>query len=67
MSKDQRFSLHIPAFIIAMTLGLLYVYLATPHRKIVIRQPTSDNVGKVNYEDAHGNCFVLEKKATDCA
>jgi hypothetical protein len=63
----DKFSLHVPAFIIALGMGLLYVYLATPHRKVIIRHPTPENVGKVTYEDAHGNCFILKKESVSCA
>jgi hypothetical protein len=63
----NKFALHVPTFIIAITFGLLYVYLATPHRKVIIRHPTPENVGMVNYEDTHGNCFVLEKQAVKCS
>lgn len=62
----KQFALHIPAFVIALALGLLYVYLATPHRKVVVRQPTLSNAGKVLYEDEHSNCFVLDAKKVTC-
>lgn len=63
---DKRFALHIPAFIIALSVGLLYVYLATPHRKVVVRQPTVENAGKVIYEDKDGNCFILKPQTASC-
>ena len=63
---SPSFSLNIPVFIIALATGLLYVYLATPHRKVIVRHPTPENVGKVTYEDADGNCFVLKKTTVDC-
>jgi hypothetical protein len=66
MSATGTFHLHLGAFIVAFSLGLLYVYLATPHRKIIIRHPTQDNLGKVIYEDGNGNCFVLKKMGVDC-
>ena len=66
MLQKKSFSLHIPAFILALTFGLLYVYLATPHRRVVIRQPTLENAGKIVYEDEHQNCFVLDAKAVAC-
>lgn len=62
----QKFALHMPAFIVALAIGLLYVYMATPHRRVVIRQPTPENAGKITYEDEHSNCFVLDAKKVPC-
>jgi hypothetical protein len=62
----ESFCLHIPTFIITFALGLLYVYIATPHRKVIVRYPTPDNAGKVRYADMDGNCFVLDKENVAC-
>lgn len=61
------FKLHVPAFIGAMAVGLLFVYLGTPHRKVVISQPTPSNAGKVVYEDEHDNCFVMDAHKVKCS
>ena len=62
----SNFKLHIPAFIISFAAGILYTYLATPHRKVVISTPTPANAGKVVYEDEHENCFVLDAVKVTC-
>jgi hypothetical protein len=66
IKTEKRFMLNLPVFIMAMAAGVLYVYLWTPHKKVIIRQPTPQNVGKVMYEDEHENCFVLEVEKVSC-
>ena len=62
----KTFKFHIPAFVIAFALGILYVYVATPHRQVVVKQPTPQNAGKVVYNDEHENCYVLDYEKTKC-
>lgn len=54
-------------FILGLAIGLLYVYLATPHKKVVVKYPTPYNVGKVVYhENNDDNCYVYESKEVPC-
>lgn len=62
----MAFKLHIPAFLVALFIGLFYVYIATPHRRVVIKQPTIDNAGKIKYMDDDRNCYVLDAEKTEC-
>jgi hypothetical protein len=62
----RSFKLHIPAFLLALAIGLLYVYLSTPHRRVVVRQPTLQNAGKITYEDSEKNCFTLNPEKVSC-
>ena len=62
----SSFKLNVPAFIASLCIGLLYVYVATPHRQVVVRRPTPENAGSVVYEDDHSNCFVMDAKKVEC-
>lgn len=60
------FKLHLGAFIIALAIGMLYVYLKTPMPKIVIKYPNPDNINKVVYKDGSDNCYVYNADKVTC-
>lgn len=62
----KTFKLHIISFMLSLVIGLLYVYISTPHRRVVVRQPTLKNAGTTVYQDKHDNCFVLEPHKMSC-
>lgn len=61
------FHFNIFAFVIAFAIGLLYVYIATPHRKVVVKYPTPYNAGKVVYNDSvDGTCYKYKSDEVPC-
>jgi hypothetical protein len=65
-NKPQPFQFNIFTFMIGVSVGLLYVYLATPHKKVVVKYPTPYNVGKVEYNAEDNTCYVYESKEVPC-
>jgi len=54
------------AFLMALAVGLLYVYLTTPPPRIVIKHPTPYNAGKITYVDDARVCYKYRMKQVPC-
>jgi len=57
---------NFPAFIIALSLGLLFVYLSDAEKDIIYVYPTPNNLNKVEYKDSAGNCFSFDANKLKC-
>ena len=53
-------------FFISFVLGIIYVYLLEPSVKYVNKHPTPQNVGKIIYKQATGDCFIYKLVMLDC-
>jgi len=53
-------------FMVALAVGLLYTYLASPSPTIIIKYPTPYNSGKITYKDDAGVCYKYRVKKTTC-
>ena len=62
----KEFKLNITAFIISFCIGLMYVYISSPPKKIVLKYPTPFNAGKIVYRDHADTCFVFDAKKEPC-
>jgi hypothetical protein len=60
----KHFSL--PVFLIALAIGLLFVYLHDPQENIIYVYPTPDNIENVEYKDAANNCFAFSANEVEC-
>jgi hypothetical protein len=58
--------INIPAFIISLAIGILYVYTVAPDMRKITVYPTPDNVDIVQYKDSAGACFKYKQKDTKC-
>jgi hypothetical protein len=56
----------LPIFIISLAIGLFVGYIFGPEMKIVYVYPTLENVGKTQYEDSAGSCFVYKETEVTC-
>jgi hypothetical protein len=53
-------------FFIGFATGMLYVYIAQPAQKIIMKHPTPDNASKVVYHDAQNNCYRYLAEEIKC-
>ena len=58
--------INFPAFLIGLSLGLVFVYLSAPTHNVVMVYPTPDNVNKVQYKDKAGTCFRFDPIDSEC-
>jgi len=47
----MEFRYRLVIFLISFSVGILYVYMVTPHRRAIVKYPTPFNAGKVVYKD----------------
>lgn len=54
-------------FILALAIGLFFVYITNDHvPDVVILYPTPENAGKVVYKDSGDVCYKYEKEEVKC-
>ena len=56
----------IRVFLMSLTIGLLYIYLAEEYKKVIIIYPTPDNIKNYQYKDKTDNCFTYNLKEVKC-
>lgn len=61
------FKLNIVAFCVAFILGIIYVYLKTPEKKMIIKYPTPYNVDKLVYKGLSDECFKFKADEVKCS
>ncbi len=54
------------AFFIAFSIGIFITYIYSPPKKIIIKWPTPENVGKVIYKDKAETCYKYNSKEVAC-
>jgi len=62
----KNFKFNLLAFIIALSIGLIYTYSTAGEPKIVIKWPTPENTGKVTYIDDNEVCYKYHIKKVKC-
>ena len=63
---EKKFKFNIIAFIIAFLLGLMYVYLAAPKVKNIIKYPTPFNSNKIIYKSYSDMCYKYNAEEVKC-
>lgn len=58
--------LSLPAFLISLSIGLLYVYFAPIETHKVTVYPTPDNENTFEYKDKAENCFGFSQIEVAC-
>jgi hypothetical protein len=56
----------IRIFLISLSIGLFYIYIAEDYKKVIVMYPTPDNVKNTQYKDKTGNCFSYNLKEIKC-
>jgi hypothetical protein len=66
MIKNKSIRFNFPVFIIVFSLGLLYVYLFTPQKQVMVKYPTPFNANSIIYHDKTNNCFKYNSTKVEC-
>ena len=53
-------------FILAFSIGMLYVYMYKPKTQIVFKFPNPNNVDKIVYNDNNDACYKYNYEEKDC-
>jgi hypothetical protein len=54
------------AFVLSLSLGILFVYLSAPTPLVIVRYPTPENAGKETYRDGTGRCYRYRPEVVPC-
>ncbi len=54
-------------FIISLAIGLFYVYLTVPSKKVIFVYPTPDNTDDIQYKDKADNCHKYTFTEVSCS
>jgi hypothetical protein len=54
------------AFFVALAIGLLFTYVYSPPKKIIIKWPTPENSGKIIYKDNADLCYKYKANEIPC-
>jgi len=57
---------NIPVFIASFAIGMLFVYLYQPDKRVVYVYPTPESVDLLQYKDATGACFHFKQTEVAC-
>jgi len=56
----------LPVFLVALSVGLVFMYLTPAETTKVVVYPTPDNKDEFLYGDKVGNCYKFEQVETQC-
>ena len=59
-------NIHWPTFIVALAVGLFFVYITRTAKQSIIVYPTPENVDRVQYKDAAGTCYTFSAATGPC-
>jgi hypothetical protein len=48
--------------VLGLFFGVMFMYILAPSPKIILKEPTLENCGKVTYIDNDGVCYKYKKK-----
>lgn len=54
------------AFIISFAIGIFFVYVFQPPKRIVYKFPNPESAKRDIYQDANGTCYKIEAAETRC-
>tara|TARA_Y100000389_G_scaffold65622_2_gene61749 strand:+ start:2233 stop:2463 length:231 start_codon:yes stop_codon:yes gene_type:complete len=57
--------INLKFFLLALFIGLIYMYFNDDRKKIII-YPTTSNFDKIEYKDRADNCFKYNLKEVKC-
>ena len=53
-------------FLVALAIGLFYIYILDDDKQTIIIYPTPDNLNEYQYKDKSDNCFSYEMNEIKC-
>jgi hypothetical protein len=56
----------LPVFFISLAIGLFFVYILGPSKKIIYIYPSPENIDKILFKDKADNCFSFDQVEVGC-
>jgi len=64
--KNKHFVFNFISFFTAFAIGLLYVYIAAPKKKLLIKYPTPFNINNTTYQTDDKICYKYKVNEVKC-
>lgn len=64
--KNKHFVFNFISFFTAFAIGLLYVYIAAPKKKLLIKYPTPFNINSTVYQTDDKICYKYKVNEVKC-
>jgi hypothetical protein len=64
--KEKHFVFNFLSFFTAFALGIFYVYISSPQKKILVKYPTPFNADKTIYQTDDKVCYKYKVSETKC-
>ena len=58
--------INLPVFFISLALGIIFVAVFVPDKRVIYVYPTPENVDTIQYKDAADNCFEVKQIKKKC-
>ena len=64
--KNKKFVFNFIAFFTAFAIGILYVYIAAPKKKLLIKYPNPFNANNTIYQTDDNICYKYKVNEVKC-
>jgi len=64
--KQKHFVFNFITFLTAFAIGIFYVYISSPEKKILIKYPTPYNVNNTVYQSDDKVCYKYKVNEVKC-
>lgn len=65
--EEKRFRINFYSFFIAFFIGIFYVYINAPQKRMIIKYPTPYNSDKLVYRGQTGDCYKFHAEEVNCS
>ena len=64
--KQKHFVFNFIAFFTAFSIGIFYVYISSPEKKLLIKYPNPYNANKTLYQSDDNGCYKYKVNEVKC-
>lgn len=58
--------INLPVFIISLAIGIFFVYIYQPDKRVIYVYPKPDNKDSIQYKDNAGTCYNIKQTNVKC-
>lgn len=58
--------INLPIFIVSLAIGIFFVYIYQPDKRVIYVYPKPDNIDSIQYKDNAGTCYNIKQTNVKC-